>query len=81
MRIRTLLFASYRELLGTGEMTLSLPGKATVADLVEELRSRGEPFSRLPDDPVVAVNRKYASPQDVLREGDEVALIPPVAGG
>lgn len=81
MEIRTLFFASYRELLGTGELHLDLPAGATVSDLVVALRARGGAFTVLPTDPAVAVNQSYADPALALNDGDEVALIPPVAGG
>ncbi len=81
MLIRILFFASYRELLGTGELDLKLPGPGTVSDLLQELWSRREPYSLLPAAPVVAVNREFANPSTELADGDEVALVPPVAGG
>lgn len=81
VEIRTLFFASYKELLGTRELQLDLPEGATVSDLVATLRSRGGPFTVLPTDPAVAVNQVYADPASCLSDGDEVALIPPVAGG
>ncbi len=37
--------------------------------------------SGLPPSPLVAVNYKYAGPDSFLSNGDEVAIIPPVAGG
>ena len=81
VEIRTLFFASYRELLGTKELDIALPEGATVSDLVSTLRSRGGAFTVLPSEPAVAVNHTYADPAALLRDGDEVALIPPVAGG
>ena len=81
VEIRTLFFASYKELLGTGELQVDLPAGATVSDLVSALRSRGGAFTVLPSTPAVAVNMTYTDPASVLRDGDEVALIPPVAGG
>ncbi len=81
MEIRTLFFASYKELLGTGEIQLDLPEGATVSDLVSALRSRGGAFTVLPTTPAVAVNMTYTDPAFSLSHGDEVALIPPVAGG
>jgi molybdopterin synthase sulfur carrier subunit len=81
LAVRTLFFAAYRDLVRTSELPLELADGATVADLVAELRSRGGPFADLPSDPAVAVNRVYASSSQPLGEGDEVALIPPVAGG
>ena len=79
--VRTLFFAAYRDLAGTPSVEVRLPEGASVADLVASLRERGGSYALLPPRPAVAVNRAYASLQDELRSGDEVALIPPVAGG
>lgn len=79
--IRTRFFAAYRDLLGTESTEVHLPEGSTVADLVRTLRERGGAFSALPEDPPVAVNRSYATPDDPLEDGDEVAFLPPVAGG
>jgi molybdopterin synthase sulfur carrier subunit len=81
MQIRVLFFASYREMVGAGELVTELPEPASVSDLLQELRSRGEPFASLPATPVVAVNRLFASLETPLEGGDEVAFVPPVAGG
>lgn len=81
MKVRALFFASYRDLLGTPELAVELPDGATVEDLVVALRARGGSFAALPETPAVAVNREYAPRAVVLSQGDEVALIPPVAGG
>jgi molybdopterin synthase sulfur carrier subunit len=79
--VRTLFFASYRDLLGVRELEVELTEGATVKDLVDELRSRGGPFDQLPTAPAVAVNLTYVEDAEPLRSGDEVAFIPPVAGG
>lgn len=81
MEVRTLFFASYRDLVGAPSVSVELVEGSTVAQLVGELRGRGGPWDRLPSDPAVAVNRTYAEAGHVLRAGDEVAFIPPVAGG
>ena len=79
--VRTLFFAAYRDRLGISELAVELPTGSTVADLVAELRGRGSPFDVLPEEPAVAVNRTYALLDEPLGTGDEVAFIPPVAGG
>lgn len=81
MRVRVLFFALYRDLVGTGELELELPAGATAGALVRVVRERGGGFARIPPDPVLAVNHEYASPAVALRDGDEVAFLPPVAGG
>jgi len=50
------------------------------ADALAAVRSESW-ASRLPPSPAVAVNRRYAGREVALRDGDEVAIIPPVAGG
>jgi molybdopterin synthase catalytic subunit len=79
--VQALFFAAYRDLLGTSSLSVDLPEGATVADLVRELRDRGAPYDALPREPAVAVNRAYAFHSERLSPGDEVAFIPPVAGG
>lgn len=81
LAVRTLFFAAYRDLVHASELALNVADGATVGDLVADLRSRGAPFADLPPEPAVAVNRVYAALSQRLDEGDEVAFIPPVAGG
>ena len=64
---------------GSRECDLPLPAGSRVADLVASLRAI--PGLELPEHPVVAVNQEYAELDRPLESGDEVALIPPVAGG
>jgi molybdopterin converting factor subunit 1 len=80
MTVTILLFASYAEALGRSTIELDLTNDATVQDMIEQVRSMAT-GDRLPPAPLVAVNERYASPDHKLRAGDEVALIPPVAGG
>ena len=80
MTITLLLFASYADALGASSLPLELPRESTVGDVISAIRSR-RGAERLPQTPLVAVNERYASLDSVVHEGDEVALIPPVAGG
>ena len=81
MIVRSLFFAQYRDMAGAEELPVELPEGARVADLVARLREERGGLSSLPAQPVVAVNMDYAPLATPLREGDEVAFIPPVAGG
>jgi molybdopterin converting factor subunit 1 len=81
LSVNTLFFASYRELVGASVLSVELVEGATVGDLVKELRSRGAPFDALPEEPAIAVNQTYAMMDEPLGQGDEIAFIPPVAGG
>jgi molybdopterin converting factor subunit 1 len=80
MTVTLLLFASYADALGTSSLDMELPSESTVGELLDAIRARPG-AERLPPKPLVAVNQAYAALDSVVREGDEVALIPPVAGG
>jgi molybdopterin converting factor subunit 1 len=80
MTVVVLFFASYADALGRERITLDLPAGASVRDVIEHVR-RLPGADRLPPAPLVAVNRGYAAAQQRLTGGDEVAIIPPVAGG
>ncbi len=80
MRLSVLLFASYADALGGDRVDLKLPEPASVADVVRQLRARPG-GGTLPPRPLVAVNRRYAGYHQRLRGDDELAVIPPVAGG
>jgi molybdopterin converting factor subunit 1 len=80
MPLRVLLFASYADALGASEIDVVLPAGATVRDVLADVRSRAG-ASLLPPAPLVAVNQRYAAPDTPVSERDEVAIIPPVAGG
>jgi MoaE-MoaD fusion protein len=79
MQVRVLFFGVLKDLLSSNGEAVMLPEGATVEDLMERLRDgRTHPvWGAL----AVAVNREYAARSVVLREGDEVALLPPVSGG
>jgi molybdopterin converting factor subunit 1 len=80
MTVTVLLFASYADAVGKSCIELDVEAGATVSDVVERVRALTG-ASRLPPAPMVAVNERYATRDRELRSGDEVALIPPVAGG
>lgn len=81
LRIHLLFFAVYRDLAGTSELELEVPPGTTAAVAVAQLRALGGGLARLPASPVVAVNREYAPLATELHDRDELALLPPVAGG
>lgn len=80
MTVNVLLFASYADALGAHSLALEVPRDATVADVLRQVRAMPG-ADRLPREPLVAVNERYARRDRVLAAGDQVAIIPPVAGG
>jgi molybdopterin synthase catalytic subunit/molybdopterin converting factor small subunit len=84
IQVRVLCFGVLKDWLGAPESQVELPEGATVAALLEQLRD-SDSGSRAPGAPLqgiaVSVNAAYASKTQVLHEGDEVGLLPPVSGG
>ena len=81
MQVRVLYFASFRDAAGHPEEIREVPPGTRVSDLWE-IHSREVPaFGRFPRMPPVAVNRLSTVGFHTLEDGDEVAYLPPVAGG
>lgn len=79
-RVTVQLFASYAELVGSPTIEVPISEGDKVSDLLRNLRL--VPLAAvLPAAPRVAVNRAFALESTLLQLGDEIALIPPVAGG
>jgi len=75
------LFARYAEVVGREEVRIELPARATVGDAVARLREVVPNGSQLPERPLVALNREQVLADHALADGDELALLPPLAGG
>jgi molybdopterin converting factor subunit 1 len=80
MLITVRFFASYADNLGLRDTELTLGDGARITDVLSCV-AKLPGASAIPTNPLVAVNQVYASPETRLSPGDEVALIPPVAGG
>jgi len=78
--IRVLLFASYAESLGFDSVEMSLASPATVGAVLDRLRALPG-GDRLPERPLCALNLSHVGPEAPLAPGDEVAVLPPLAGG
>ncbi len=76
-----LLFARYAEVVGVDACDLVLSASATVADALAELRLRYPTAGVLPIRPLCARNHSQVAMEDEVRDGDELALLPPLAGG
>ena len=81
MQIQVLYFAVFRERLGKSDESLEVADGATVRDAIDALAATHEVIGKLRGRFRVAVNQDFVDDDHVLCAGDEVALIPPVAGG
>ncbi len=80
MPLTVLVFASYAEALGGREVTVPVTAPCAAREIVTALRALPG-GDRLPARPLVAVNHAWVDEAHVVHPGDEVAVIPPVAGG
>jgi len=81
VKIRVLHFASFRDAVGRDEESREVIEGARIDDLWAALAREVPLFARFPAMPPAAINREYVPAGTRLSEGDEVAFLPPVAGG
>jgi molybdopterin converting factor subunit 1 len=75
------LFARLRELAGAAQLERELPDGATAQTAWNALAEEFRGFADYHRTVSVAVNEEYARFSTALRDGDEVAFLPPVSGG
>ncbi|HTZ82326.1 MAG TPA: molybdenum cofactor biosynthesis protein MoaE [Candidatus Acidoferrales bacterium] len=81
MRVRVLLFGMLKDLVGKSSDSMELPDHASVRDILARYESTMPRFRESRPSLAFAVNQQYAKAETALRDGDEVALLPPVSGG
>ena len=79
MRVTVLYFGVLKDVTGHRSVVMELAEGASVGELLA--LHHGSDKASVWDSIAVAVNQEYARAEDVLKDGDEVALLPPVSGG
>ena len=81
MRVTIRLFARLRDLAGSGELVRDVATPATVQTVWKGLVAEMPALSAYERTMSVAVNADYSRMSAAVKEGDEVAFLPPVSGG
>jgi sulfur-carrier protein len=81
IQITVKLFAIFQEVLATDELQIKLESGKSVSEIFDRLVSQHPHLEKWRSLTRYAVNLNFADPQTILKNGDEVALIPPVSGG
>ena len=80
-KVSVRFFASYAELAGCTSSAVNLTTPTTVADVIARVREVFPGTQGLPPRPLAALNHRHVKLDAPVNEGDEVALLPPLAGG
>jgi molybdopterin converting factor subunit 1 len=81
LRVTVRLFARLRDLAGAGEVIREIPPGATAREVWNDLVLEWPGLRDYEKTISVAVNAEYARMNVAVRDGDEVAFMPPVSGG
>jgi molybdopterin converting factor subunit 1 len=81
MRVTVRLFARLREIAGRDALERDVPDGSSVADVWASLVTSWPALGAFDRTVSGAVNEEYARMSRVVREGDDVAFLPPVSGG
>jgi molybdopterin converting factor subunit 1 len=81
MRVTVTLFARLRELAGRETLAIDVPAGASVADVWDAVGTSCPDVVPFGASVSCAVNAEFARRHTVVRDGDDVAFLPPVSGG
>ena len=81
MKVKVLIFATLRDIVGTNSFDMEVPARTTVAELKSQLVKVYPGLSGARDAMKVAVNHEYAADESVIPAEAEIAIFPPVSGG
>jgi len=79
--VRVLFFGAARDVVGHTEVDLSLKGNSTAANAFEQVLENFPKLRRFGRSLLFAVNQEYAAGDREVKDGDELAVFPPVSGG
>ncbi len=80
MKITLLAFGIAKEIVGRSTQEMELDGEITQQQFRQIINGMHPALAAL-NTYAVAINKTYAQPDDVIKHGDEVAILPPVSGG
>jgi molybdopterin synthase catalytic subunit len=81
MQVEVLFFGMLKDLAGRSRDSVDLPERATLGDLVDHCVRQIPRLKDFTSSIAMSVNQEYAGPDLLLKDGDEIALLPPVSGG
>ena len=81
MKTRVQLYAQLRDLAGASELSVNLPDKATVGDLLAKLYEQVPALRSRDKSILIGAGMEFVDRNYQLKAGDEISIMPPVQGG
>lgn len=81
MKIKIKFFASIREIVGKNEIEIEINSNTKVGDVIENLKLQFPKLKKVESTTIIVLNHNIANLDKEVKEGDVLALFPPVSGG
>jgi molybdopterin converting factor subunit 1 len=81
VQIKVLFFGLLKDVCGRSEDRLDLPASSALRSVFDHYAAEYPALREMAKSVVLARNHEFGNPSDLLADGDEVALLPPVSGG
>jgi molybdopterin synthase catalytic subunit len=81
LKVKVLYFASSREIASASAEGIDLPNGSNLGDLARDMFKRHPGLKKLEKSIKFSINFDVAESDAALKDGDEVGVLPPVAGG
>ncbi|MCD6108822.1 MAG: molybdopterin converting factor subunit 1 [Thermoplasmata archaeon] len=81
MEVKITFFGRFREITGENETTLEIKKDLTLKEILEIILRKYPKLKEEKNNMLFSVNHRYASLETIVRDGDEIAVFPPVGGG